>query len=258
MLIGLMALYFIVFGGSHETFLLDPGFSKSVNTYVKDKDRRSAIDKLVKETEKSEENFQKESKKVYDKKLEALNMDRASTPAQFTAVYDSFYIGLNKLQNDFVGSELKARSFIHPNEWDSIMKKATTQPDPVKVRKTILAANQKLQSRLILACDKYITDSAGKAKTRIILGEYEIKGDNLAEAFLELNYKYLETLRPYQVSRQDFDPIRAKMLALRRNYTNYLVEMRFKLLAITPEKNWKDLAKQLNSCFSYLGPGVSQ
>jgi hypothetical protein len=258
MIIGLMALYFIVFGGSHETYLLDPNFLKSVNTYVKDKDRRSEIEKLVKEVEKSEENFQKETKKVYDKKLEALNMDHASTPAQFTQQYDSFYAGLNKLQDGYVRSELKVRSFIHPDEWDSIMKKAITQPDPAKVRKTIIAGNQKLQNRLIQACDKYITDSAGKAKTRIILGEYEIKGDNLAEAFLELNYRYLKTLRPYQVTRQDFDPICTKMLALRRNYTNYLVEMRFKLLAITPEKHWKDLAKELNSCFYYLGPGVSQ
>jgi hypothetical protein len=109
---------------------------------------------------------------------------------------------------------------------------------------------------LILACDKYITDSAGKAKTRLILGEYEIKGDNLAEAFLELNYQYLKAVSAYQVTKQDFIPIQAKMLGLRRSYSNYLVEMRFKLLAITPEKNWKDLAKDLNSCFYYLGPGV--
>jgi hypothetical protein len=137
------------------------------------------------------------------------------------------------------------------------MKKAISQPDPMKVRKAILATNQKLQTRLILACDKYIGDSAGKSKTRIIIGEYEIKGDNLAEAFLQLNYQYLKAIRPYEVTRQDFDPIRAKMISLRRNYTDYLVEMRFKLMAITPEKNWNDLAKELNSCFTYLGPGVS-
>jgi len=59
MLIGLLTLYFLVFGGKHETFLLDPTFQKSVSTYVKDKDRKSQIDKLIKETEKNEENFQK-------------------------------------------------------------------------------------------------------------------------------------------------------------------------------------------------------
>ena len=42
------------------------------------------------------------------------------------------------------------------------------------------------------------------AKLRVIIGEYEIKGDNLTEAFLELNFQYLKALRPYKVTREDF------------------------------------------------------
>lgn len=257
MIIGLLALYFIFFGGGHETFLLDPNFEKSVSVYVKDKDRRTEIDKIVKQAIKREENFQKQAKKVYDKKLVELNMSSTSTALEFNRTYDSFYVGLTALVNGLLTSELKARSLIHPGEWDSIVNKAIRQPDATKIRKTILAQNQQLQNKLIIACDKYITDSAGKAKTRIILGEYEIRGDNLEEAFLELNYRYLKALRPYNVTRQDFEPMRNKMISLRRNYTDYLVEMRFKLKALTPEKNWKDLAKELNNCFTYLGPGVS-
>lgn len=257
MLVGLLALYFIFFGGGHETFLLNPNLEKSVSTYVKDKDRRAEIDKIIKQVEKSEENFQKQTQKVYDKKLVELNMNRASTPGDFKREYDSFYVGLTELLDGFLTSELKVRSLIHPNEWDSIMNKAIKQPDPAKIRKIILAKNQKLQAGLIIACNKYITDSVGRSKTMIIIGDYEIKGDNLTDAFLELNFQYLKALRPYKVTRTDFEPIRAKMIALRRNYTDYLVEMRFKLMAITPEKNWKDLAKELNANFTYLGPGVS-
>lgn len=257
MIIGLLTLYFIIFGGGHETFLLNPNLEKSVSVYVKDKDRKEEIDRIIKATQKSEEDFQKFAKKEYDKKLMELNMNRASTPAEFKQVYDSFYFHLNTLLDGYLTSELKVRSLMHPNEWDSIINKAMKLPDPAKVRKSLLSANQKLQNQLIMACDKYITDSAGKAKTRIILGNYEIRGDNLTEAFLELNFQYLKALRPYQVTRQDFEPMRTKMLSLRRSYTDYIVEMRFKLMAITPEKNWKDLAKELNDTFSYLGPGVS-
>jgi hypothetical protein len=257
MIIGLLALYFIVFGGGHETFLLDPNFEKAVSMYIKDKDRRSEIDKIVKQAEKSEEAFQKQTKKVYDKKLIDLNMNFASTPGDFNLEYDSFYVGLTVLVNGLLTSELQVRSFIHPNEWDSIIDKTIRQPDEAKVRKAILNQNQHLQTGLVVACKKYITDSAGRAKVRIILGEYEIKGDNLSEAFLELNFKYLKALRPYKVTRQDFEPMRTKMIELRKNYTNYLVEMRFKLRALTSEKNWKDLAKELNNSFAYLGPGVS-
>ena len=257
MIIGLLALYFLVFGGGHETFLLDPNFEKSVSVYIKDKDRKSEIDKIVKQAEKSEEVFQKQTKKVYDKKLVDLNMNFTSKPGDFNREYDSFYVGLMKLVNGLLTSELKVRSLIHPNEWDSIISKAIRQPDESKVRKAVIGRNEQLQDRLIMACNKYITDSAGKAKSRVIIGEYEIKGDNLTEAFLELNFQYLKALRPYKVSREDFEPMRAKMIGLRRNYTDYLVEMRFKLKAITPEKNWEGLAKELNNSFTYLGPGVS-
>jgi hypothetical protein len=257
MIIGLLALYFFVFGGGHETFLLDPNFEKAVGIYVKDKDRKSQIDEIIKKVEKSEEAFQKQTKKVYDKKLVDLNMNFSSKPSDFNQVYDSFYIGLTAFVNGLLTSELKARSLIHPGEWDSIVNKAIRQPDEQKIRKAILAQNQQLQDRLIIACNKYITDSAAKRKVTIILGEYEIKGDNLAEAFLELNFQYLKTLRPYKVTREDFEPMRIKMIGLRKNYTNYLIEMRFKLKALTPEKNWKDLAKELNNSFTYLGLGVS-
>jgi hypothetical protein len=257
MIIGLLALYFIVFGGGHETFLLDPNFEKAVSIYVKDKDRKSEIDKIVKQVEKNEEAFQKQTKKVYDKKLVDLNMNFGSTPGDFNLEYDSFYVGLTELVNGLLTSELKVRSLIHPSEWDSIINKSIRQPDEMKVRKAILAQNEHLQDQLIIACNKYITDSAGRSKVRIILGDYEIRGDNLSEAFLELNFQYLKALRPYQVTRQDFEPMRTKMIGLRRSYTNYLVEMRFKLKALTPEKNWKGLAKELNNSFTYLGPGVS-
>jgi hypothetical protein len=257
MIIGLLTLYFILFGGGHETFLLNPNLEKMVGVYVKDKDRKTEIDRIISGTRKSEEDFQKFVKKEYDKKLVELNMNRSSTPAEFKQVYDSFYLHLTHLLDGYLTSELKVRSLMHPNEWDSIMSKAIKQPDPAKVRKSLLSANQKLQNQLIMSCEKYITDSAGKAKARIILGEYEIRGDNLTEAFLELNFQYLKALRPYQVSRKDFEPMRTRMLTLRRSYTDYIVEMRFKLMAITPEKNWKDLARELNNTFSYLGPGVS-
>jgi hypothetical protein len=255
MIVGLLALYFILFGGGHETFLLDPNMEKMVSVYVKDKDRKSEIDKLIKQVEKSEGDFQKKIKKVYDKKLVELNMNHASTPADFTREYDSFYVDLTELLNGYLTSELKVRSLIHPNEWDSIMNKAIKQPDEMKARKSMLQQNQKLQDELILACNKYISDPTSRAKANVIIGDYEIKGDNLMEAFLEMNFHYLKALRPYKVTRADFEPIRSKMIELRKNYSAYIVEMRFKLMALTPEKNWKDLSKELNNCFAYLGAG---
>ena len=52
--------------------------------------------------------------------------------------------------------------------------------------------------------------------------------------------------------------LRKSMIDLRRNYTDYLVDMRFNLMEITPENEWKSLAKELKESFNYMGPGISK
>ncbi len=254
MLIGLLIAY-ILLGGSHQTFLLNPNLEKNVSQYVKDKSRKEEIDKIIKQTIKSEEIFQKKIEKPACKKLEDLNMNHLSTQSQFNKEYASIYDSLEDLQNSYLSSELKIRSLIHANEWDSIMNKTLIQPSREKVSKAIYAKNIKLRDQLIKACNERITDSVNRKKANSYVDTYFTKGNSLAKAFLDLNYKYLSAIRPYTAPRSAFEKTGKEMIDLRKNYTDYLVDMRFKLMAITPEKEWPGLAKELNGEFNYLGAG---
>ena len=258
MIIGLLALTYLLFGGGHQTFLLNPELKKNVEKYVANSKRKEDIYQLIKQTDKNEAGFFKETKSVFDKKLVSLNMDTLSKTADFIQEYNKFYDSLAVLQTKYVDDEIKIRSFILPNEWDSIMKKVLIQPDLTKARKNLMEENQKLSDKLAAACNKYITDSSAKKQAATYVEGYTTKGDNVAEAFLDLNYKYISAIRPYTVSRSDFEPMRSKMIGLRKDYSDYLVDMRFKLKAITPNKNWRDLAKVLNNNFVYLGAGISK
>jgi hypothetical protein len=258
MIIGLLALSYLLFGGGHQTFLLNPALKKNVGTYVANSKRKEDIYQLIKQADKNEIIFLKETKSVFDKKLISLNMDTLSTTADFMQEYNNFYDSLAVLQNKYIDGEIKIRSFILPNEWDSIMKKVLIQPDQSKARKNLMAENQKLAGKLAAACNKYITDPSSKKLADVYVNDYKTKGDSVAIAFLGLNYKYISTIRPFKVSRSDFEPMRSSMIGLRRDYSNYLVNMRFELKAITPNKQWNDLAKVLNNNFVYLGAGISK
>ena len=258
MIIGLLALAYIVFGSGNQTFLLNPNLKKNVDMYVTDKDRKNEIYLLIKQVEKKEIDFDKQTKKVFDKKIVEINMNRASKIADFTQEYEKFYDSLKALQNNYLDNELTIRSHIRPNEWDSIMKKVLVVPANEKAKKKLFEESQKMHDKLLSACDKNIPDPAGKEKAKTYVDEYRDKGDTLAKAFLNLNYRYIKAVRPYQVARKDFEPMRKEMISLRRNYTNSLVDMRFKLLAITPEKQWNSLAKALNENFVYMGAGLSK
>src|ERR1017187_7820062 len=158
MIIGLLALSYLLFGGGHQTFLLNPALKKNVGTYVANSKRKEDIYQLIKQADKNEIIILKETKSVFDKKLISLNMDTLSTTADFMQEYNNFYDSLAVLQNKYIDGEIKIRSFILPNEWDSIMKKVLIQPDQSKARKNLMAENQKLAGKLAAACNKYITD----------------------------------------------------------------------------------------------------
>ena len=217
MIIGLLALTYLLFGGGHQTFLLNPELKKNVGTYVKNSKSKEDIYQLIKQTEKNETVFLKETKSVFDKKLVSLNMDTASTTADFIQEYNKFYDSLAVLQNKYIDGEMKIRSFILPNEWDSIMKKVLALPDQAKARKSLLEENQKLAARLQTACNKNITDPASKKLATGYVNGYKAKGETVATAFLDLNYKYAAAIRPYKVSRSDFEPMRSNMIDLRRD-----------------------------------------
>jgi len=258
MLIGLLTLAYLLFGRGQETFLLNPELSKSVNIYVKDKERKKEIDSLIKVTGKTQEAFEKKMKGVYEKKLVSLNMNRNSTLADFQTEYKLFYKDLDVLTTGFVNNEMDIRAFIYPGEWDSIMNKLLKMPDNTKARKSLSEENKKLHDRLLAACNKYITDPSGKTTAADLLNGYEKKSDSLGNAFLDLNYQYLRKIRPYNTPRADFLQIRNQMAQARISYSQYLVTMRLKLLDITPEKSWESLAKELNSVFTDIVPGASK
>jgi hypothetical protein len=256
MIIGLLTLAYLLFGRGHETFLLNPNLEKSVSVYVKDKQRKDEIDQVIKQVEKAEAAFQKKMKDVYAKKLVQLNLNRASTTADFIQEYNAFYGDLSTLQNSYVASELKIRTYMKPNEWDSIVSKALKQPDNVKARKSLTEENNKMHVHLLTTCNKYITDPTNKKKAKMLVDDFQLKVDTVASAFLDLNYHYLKAVRPYEVTAADFAPLRDKMIELRKSYSDYVVKMRFNLLVITPEKDWESLAKELNGVFSDVAVGL--
>ncbi len=166
MLIGLFTLAYIIFFGGHDTFLLDPNLKKNVSTYVTDEHRRKEIDSLIKYTEKKEEGFQKKAKKVYEKKLDELNMNRNSTKDEFKQEYNSFYADLKSLQNEYINSELKIRTLIQPDEWQKIMDKVLVTPEKEKNKKKLLEENKKLHDRLLKCMRKSYSGCSRQGKSQ--------------------------------------------------------------------------------------------
>jgi hypothetical protein len=210
-----LTLAFLLFGKGHETILLDPNMQKSMNLYVKDKERKTELDNIIKQVSRTQEAFQKKMKDLYAKKLVGLNKSSSSVPGDFLLEYDQFYQDARVEMNSYIDAEMKFRSITKENEWDSIMNKALKQPDNAKLKKNLTAESNKYYQHLLETPNKYIPDAAGKTTAKGLLDGFKTKLDSVADAFLNLNYKYLEALRPYHAARPVFQQLRDNMITRR-------------------------------------------
>ena len=254
MVAGLTALLIILFfGGGIDTVLLNPDMKKNVKTYVLDKEREKKILLILKETEKSQKQFHKNTKKESLKNFKDLNLNYDSKSEDFTSVLNSYFSDLESLQKSYLDNELEVRSIIEKAEWDNIMEKVMQEPDKDKAKRTFEKMSNQTHDALIKTCNELISDESEREKASKLLEEYKSNINALADKLLSLNYKSQSTIRTYSSPREDFEVVQIDILKRRKEFMNYVVDMRFQLKELVPEHNWTVMAKKLNKSLEKAG-----
>ena len=173
MLIGLAGLLLALFMGSSgsETILLDPDMKKNVHEYVEDKGRIKEIDALLKDTEKSQKAFTKNTFKPLSKELEALNLDYNSSKESYTALFTDYYAAVKSVQTDYLTNELKIRKLITEAEWNKIMQAVQDKKEKDKVKEAPQKSMDKMNNDLMALAEKTISDKEKLEQVKNILLE---------------------------------------------------------------------------------------
>ncbi|HEY9113849.1 MAG TPA: hypothetical protein VIN10_04070 [Bacteroidales bacterium] len=254
MIVGtLLLITILLYGGGYDTIMLNPDMKKNVHTFVVDKNRVKEIDHILKEMEKSQKAFHKVVKKGPFKEFEALNINPDATRAEYETLLNAYFVDLKALQQSQIDSELKIRSDIKEAEWNQIMEKVLATPDKSKAKKQMEKLTEKMHSGMIKACEKSISDPSNLSAAKTLIDNYRAKAELLGESIMDIGYKNQETIRNYNASREQYEDIRAEMLAKRLDFMQTVVDLRFELLEITPQKEWKGLATELNKTLSKAG-----
>lgn len=247
MLIGLAALIISLLAGQ-DSFLLNPSLKKQVKIYVEDKHRRSEIDHLIKQVEKDQKIFLRERKKSV-KKLTGLNSDFNSTRIQFETLLTEYHDQRVALQHKYLDKEFEIRKLIKKDEWDLIMTAVIGKPDKDKTRQKILENNNKLYDKLTKACERNIMNNDSLTRAKVILEQHRSLTEVFTTEFLDLGYKHLNPIRNYDATREDFEQIREQMSNNHKNYISSIIDLRFDLVSLVSEKEWKGISGELNSAF---------
>ncbi len=253
MLAGLLLALLIVFTGGYDTVMLNPEMKKNVQDNVQDKDRRHQIDQILKNITKDQKAFLKNTHKPGLKKLENLNMDYSSPKEEFEAVLNSYYTNLEELQKKYLDAELNIRSLTQEEEWNKIMEMVLQQPDKEKHASQIKKMIDRMYSNLLNACENNITNVQNLEKALNLVAKYKTNSTDLTEKMVNMGYKQQEEIRMYNAPRANFEALRAEILTSRSEYMANVVDMRFRLKDLTPEANWKNIAKAINQNLSKAG-----
>ncbi len=252
MLAGLLVAILMFFSGN-ETVMLNPEMGKSIKKTVQDKERKQQIDQVLKEIKQDQKLFIKETQKPSLKELENLNLDYNSSRESFESLLNTYYTELEELQNKYLDNELKIRSLTKEDEWTRIMDLAVQKPDKEKDMNEIRKQADHMHANLQKAVESNITDTASLDKARLLLDEYESRSVKIAEQLLHTTYNQHEAIRSYDASRSGFESLRSEILATRKEYMSFVVDMRFQLKDLTPEANWKNVAKAINKNLEKAG-----
>ena len=250
MIIGLAALMIYLFGGSAEMLFLNPEIKKNVKTYVADQQRKKDIYVIIKQIETDQESFLKKRKKVYAKKSSELNLNYASKRRDFEKLFNVYFEERKKLQSSYVDSELKIRAMIKEEEWQKIIGTVLEKPDNEKAQNSYLKASEKLFGDILKACEENISNATTQKEALRTVNEQKAEVNHFVDEFLNLNYRNLESLRKLNAGRSDFELVTAELNELRRKLLDHLIDMRFKLVDMTSEEEWKKLGKELDKLFS--------
>ncbi len=250
MLIGIAALVLMLFSGGQETYFLNPNIQKSVKTYVKDKQRKSEIDDLIKGIEKDQKSFLKKRKKYYNKKVSELNLNYHSNKEDFDKLFSEYSDDRQKMMDSYWDKESKIRSLFEEAEWSQMIEQELEKPDKEKARKEFTKASEKLFGDLVSVCKKHITEASRQEAALLAVKEGQENVNHFIDEYLNQNYKHLEPLRTRTATKADFEKATESLSHLRGELLKSIGDMRFNVLKNTTEAEWKSVAKEMDKLFT--------
>lgn len=249
MLIGIATLVLLLFSGQPVMYFLNPNIQKSVKTYVKDKERKSEIQLLIKEMEKDQKSFLKK-RKEYNKEASELNLNYYTTREDFDQLFSEYANARQAMMDTYWDKESKIRTLFEDEEWNKMIAAVLEKPDKEKARKEYTKASEKLFGDLTAICKKHITDtSRQEAALQAVKENHESIG-RFIEEYLNQNYTHLEPLRTRTATKADFVKATEPLTHLRNELLKSIGDMRFKVLKNTTESEWKSVAKEIDKLFT--------
>ena len=246
MIVGLITLFAVLFGGGAEVFFIDE-INKGVKKSVVDKERKDEILSVLKEGEQKIKEFKKEAAKSANE-LKRSNYDRFLEGAYFINFFADRISSYGALQLELVEVRLKTQSLINDDEWAQIMtssSKAQFKQDE-KIRKQEAKEKSTDVYRKLEKAINTISNQETRGKILASLNDYRKSYDAFLDSYENLNVNESATIANRNATREDLIKFGKDINGLREEMIESYLKLFFSIRENATVDSYKSIIKELN------------
>lgn len=248
MVVGLLALFAILFGGAaNEVFFIEK-LEKAVKVHIEDKDQRKEILTDLKNTKKSVDKFNKGRSKQF-KKFQELNVTRSSTEDNFIAYFEALQLERIEFQDNIIDERLKVNHKINDEEWASIIdysSGATTKRLEKEKKKAAKAKDKVPFPKTRKTINENVLNSENKKTINDGLDQMLLTIESFAIEIMDANSKENNLLTRHNASKDELKQLADEINNLRSKGFKQLIDFHLLVKENTNEAEWKKVMTAFN------------
>lgn len=244
MIVGLAALFTILFLGGAQEYLFVENFDKGVKKFVIEKDRSKEVLADLKLTKSMIKNFNKKRKGQLSE-FHSMNLDRSISREALVGFFEARVEERKVFQLKMIEQRLKVVVKINDAEWQEIIElsDATLQKKMAKLEKK--GAADPFEA-VIKSVKANIIDQANQAKALTVVENFKLEYGNLLTEVNSINTIESNLLRNKNSTSKEFETLANDMNQLREKAYKSLIDLHFDMKEITNENAWAKVMKSIN------------
>jgi hypothetical protein len=248
MIVGLAALFAMLFGGGSLDYYYIDKIEEGVKKEVVDKDRKKALQAELKAYTKVVKEFYKVRNKDL-KELKTKNLERGVNEDYYLDFFDKRMQARIKLQKTTLDSRLSLQEKITDDEWDAIMKKASsaeTKEEEKAKHKEAKKNDKNVFREQETAIVQNVADQDRRAIILKGLAVYEATYDQIHETYESINVNESQALIDKNLTREKIlaidEQLNEQRMTLYKGFSVFVIITK----ANSTEEDYKVIMKAFN------------
>ncbi|MEP0133435.1 MAG: hypothetical protein ABJJ25_17145 [Eudoraea sp.] len=248
MIVGIATLFAMLFGGGSLDYYYIDKIEEGVKKEIVDKDRKKELQAELKAYTKVVKEFYKVRNKDF-KVLKTKNLERGINEDYYLDFFDKRMQERVKLQETTLESRLALQEKITDDEWDAIMKKASsaeTKEEEKAQRKKAKKDDKNAFREQETAIVQNVADQDRRANLLEGLAIYEATYNQIHESYESINVNESEALIDKNLSREKIiaigEQLNEQRITLYKGFSVFIITAK----ANSTEEDYKAIMKAFN------------